>query len=251
MTTNTAIEWTDHTYNPWVGCFKVSAGCKQCYMYREQSRYGNDPKDIRRVSDATFYKPLKWAKDDANIGKFVFTCSWSDFFIEAADGWRDDAWNVIRETPELCYLILTKRADRIIRCLPRDWGQGWHNVWLGVSVETQHYTERIDYLLEVPAAKRFISYEPALELVDFSQHMDGIDWLIAGGESGYAPRIALPAWFKSARDQAKAANVAFFFKQWGGKPGSKRGGDDATLDGVRWTQRPEFVPQIKKQLSMF
>src|SRR3990172_2238186 len=103
----TAIAWTDKTWNPWMGCHKVSAGCKACYMYRDMPRYGKDPTVVQR-SKTTFADPLKWP-DPAK----VFSCSWSDFWIEEADPWRTEAWSIIRRTPHLTYQILTKRPARI------------------------------------------------------------------------------------------------------------------------------------------
>lgn len=116
MGKNSGIEWTDHTWNPWQGCLKVSPGCKQCYMYRDKKRYGQDPMVVVRSKPGTFRKPLQW-KQPAK----VFTCSWSDFFIEQADNWIDDAWNIIRQTPHLTYQILTKRPENIKDRLPEDW----------------------------------------------------------------------------------------------------------------------------------
>src|SRR4051794_20471332 len=127
MGRHSAIEWTDATYNPWRGCDKVSPGCAHCYMFREQRRYGRDPSVVVRAKDPTFYAPLRWQEP-----ALVFTCSWSDWFHEAADSWREDAWDVLRQTPHLTYQILTKRPERITELLPEDWGDGWSNVWLGV-----------------------------------------------------------------------------------------------------------------------
>jgi len=148
MAQTTGISWTDATWNPWHGCRKISAGCKYCYMFRDKERYGQDPTVVMR-SKSNFNDPLKWAMDteqigflpgkdkepSAFVGMKIFTCSWSDFFIQEADEWRADAWNIIRDTPEFTYQILTKRPERIMECLPPDWGRGYENVWLGVSVE--------------------------------------------------------------------------------------------------------------------
>ena len=104
MGKNSAIEWTDHTWNPWVGCFKVSPGCKNCYMYREQKRYGNDPKEIRVTQPGTFSAPLKWAEKDPGL---VFTSSWTDFFLAEVDqDTRNRAWNIIQRTPQNTYQVL-------------------------------------------------------------------------------------------------------------------------------------------------
>ena len=228
MGLRTSISWCDSSWNPFIGCKKLSPGCQQCYMFRDQERYGNDPKLIRRAKSATFNAPLKW-KDPAK----VFTCSWSDFFIEEADDWRDEAWDVISRTPHLSYQILTKRPENILSRLPENWGSGWPNVWLGVSVETQEYTRMIEFLTQIDAAVRFISYEPALGPVDFTWHMPGISWIIAGGESGYHPRYSDLNWFRSVRNQCKEYKVAYFHKQNGGshKINGVWGGDE--LDGER------------------
>ena len=140
------IPWTNDTWNPWQGCLKISTGCLNCYMFREKKRYGQKPTDIHRSSDQTFVAPLKKLK-----GPIVFVCSWSDFFIEAADAWRDEAWQIMRQTPHLFYLILTKRPSNINKRLPSDWHKGYPNVGLGVSVENQKSTWRIDALCENPA----------------------------------------------------------------------------------------------------
>src|SRR5688572_24986243 len=128
MSDQTAIEWTDKTWNPWHGCTAVSAGCDLCYMFREKRQYGQNPELVVR-SKTKFRDPLRWHEPER-----VFTCSWSDFFHVAADPWRPDAWQIIRDTPHLTYQILTKRPGRIRRCLPDDWGAGYPNVWLMTTV---------------------------------------------------------------------------------------------------------------------
>jgi hypothetical protein len=120
------IEWTGHTQNFWIGCVKVSPGCKSCYMFRDQRRFKLDPTRIRRTTDRMFTAPLRW-----KVPAMVFTCSWSDFFLEQADAWRDEAWDIIRRTPHLTWQILTKRPENILARLPHDWGMGWHHIWLG------------------------------------------------------------------------------------------------------------------------
>jgi protein gp37 len=233
MGANSAIEWTDATWNPWQGCLKVSPGCKQCYMYRDKARYGQDPKVVVRSKPATFNSPLKWAESQK-----VFTCSWSDFFIEQADNWRDDAWDIIRRTPHLTYQVLTKRPENIKDRLPEDWGNGWPNVWLGVSVESKKYTWRLEALDLIPARVKFVSYEPALEYVDFTTWTPFLDWVISGGESGYNPRPASLDWFRQVRDDCLKNGVAFFHKQHGGKAkiDGVWGGRD--LDGRTWDEFP-------------
>lgn len=216
------IEWTDATWNPWMGCEKVSPGCAHCYMYREQRQYGHDPSALRR-SKTKFDEPLRWEEP-----RFVFTCSWSDWFHPGADEWRDEAWRIIRETPHLSYQILTKRPDLIERRLPADWGCGYPNVWLGVSIENSRYTWRADALRAVPAAVRFISAEPLLgslfndEGRRQSLNLAAIDWVIVGGESGPGARRMDFAWADEILDACLAAGVAFFMKQLGTKLARER-----------------------------
>ncbi len=272
MGETTQIQWTEATYNPWHGCKKVSPGCKNCYMYRDKERYGQDPMKVVRSGPATFNAPLKWKEQ-----KLIFTCSWSDFFIPEADQWRDEAWEIIRHTPQHTYQILTKRPERIKDHLPEDWGSGWPNVWLGTSVENQEYADkRIPELLKIPAAVHFLSCEPLLGLVElrstpvgqlaktvrtwltFTQRIgddkfnyatyNRIDWIIAGGESGPKFRPVKEEWLTSLRDQCERANVPFFFKQWAGVNPHKLG---RLLEGREWNEMPEAETIETKQMSLF
>lgn len=205
MGDTTAIAWTDKTWNPWQGCHKVSAGCANCYMHREKKRYGQDPSTVVRSKPATFNAPLKW-RDPA----LVFTCSWSDFFIEEADDWRDEAMEIVMSTGHLTYQILTKRPER----LETQWVIAPSNVWLGVTVEDQRAAdERTAPLVAALGQHKFLSCEPLLGPV--SLDLAGIGWVIVGGESGPGARPMHPEWARSIRDQCQAAGVPFFFKQWG------------------------------------
>lgn len=230
MASKSSIEWTEATWNPWHGCKKVSLGCKNCYMYRDKKRYGQNPKLITR-SKSTFNDPLKWMES-----KIIFTCSWSDFFIEEADDWRQEAWDIIRKTPQHTYQILTKRPERIIDQLPEDWGDGWNRVWLGVSVENMDYTFRIDQLRETSAKVKFLSLEPLLgPLVDLD--LRNIDWVIVGGESGPKARKLEEQWVLEIRQQCQSEGIPFFFKQWGGV-NKKRNG--RLLEGKVWNEIPDL-----------
>lgn len=213
MGEKSAIQWTENTWNPWHGCTKVSEGCKYCYMYRDKERYGQDPTTVMR-SKTNFNAPLKW-KDPT----LIFTCSWSDWFIEDADEWRKEAWEIIKKTPQHTYQILTKRPERILQCLPDDWGEGYPNVWLGVSVENQKAVKRVGELVKVPAIVRFISAEPLLELVDLDL-LDSIHWVIVGGESGnstgkYKFRKCSLGMIAYILMQCQDSNVPVFIKQLG------------------------------------
>ncbi|WP_170061154.1 DUF5131 family protein [Spirosoma aerolatum] len=181
MAEKTTIGWTDATWNPHQGCRKVSEGCKFCYMYRDKEMHKQDPKRVHRSSDATFYAPLR--KKAFKEPMRVFTCSWSDFFIEEADAWRDELWAIIKQTPHLTYQILTKRIERVADHLPNDWGDGYDNVWLGVTVENQDAVSRIGVLEEIPAKIKFISFEPLIGPLT-SGFVGEVDWIIIGGESG-------------------------------------------------------------------
>ena len=221
----TGISWTGLTYNPWVGCEMVSAGCALCYMFRDMRRFGHDPTVVRRTSNATFFAPLKWQKQieagkRTGADRLVFTCSWSDFFIEEADAWRPDAWGVVHRTPDLIYQILTKRPERIPDHLPPFWNEIRDRVWLMVTAENQKCAdERIPCLLGVtPRPAVFgVSYEPALQGVRFPM-LDEVDWLICGGESAVprsGARIFDLEWARWAQGQCKRAGTAFWMKQVG------------------------------------
>lgn len=229
MGERTGIGWTNHTWNPWHGCTKVSPGCDHCYMYAEKRQYGQDPEVVVR-SKTTFNNPLKWRERG-----LVFTCSWSDFFHVVADPWRDEAWNIIRRTPHLTYQILTKRHGRIERNLPADWGNGYPNVWLGVSGEDQEwYERRWDTLRNIPARVRWVSLEPllgpiALRLDDTRTTLLGhakngqlLDWVVVGGESGAYYRTMSVAWAEDIAAQCTEGGVPLFVKQDSGpKPGQQ------------------------------
>jgi protein gp37 len=264
MAEKTGIQWTDKTWNPWYGCSKVSPGCAHCYMFREAKQYGRDPEAVTR-SKTKFADPLKWERDlvrnarGAQIEPVrVFTCSWSDWFHEDADEWRSEAWDIVRRTPHLTYQILTKRPERIASCLPADWGSGYPNVWLGVSVEYDRWLSRARLLNAIPAAVRFLSCEPLLGdlddlttvLTDFSTgcvepEEDGTDetlihWLILGGESG--GREARPVdlnWLANAIEACEAAGTAVFVKQLGSVWARENRAKD--WHGGDWSEWPDWL----------
>ncbi len=221
MGEHTEIAWTRHTFNPWIGCMKVSAGCTNCYAEVQQNRWGHNDRwgpNSKRVvtSDANWRQPLKWNAAAEKHGKVetVFCASLADVFedhpmvVEA----RTRLWELIRVTPWLHWQLLTKRPENFHLFLPADWGTGWANVWLGTSVESMTVASRVAFLTNVPAVVRFISYEPALGALD---HLDlaGVNWLIAGGESGPGYRQDNLAWYKTMADKCAKAGVAFFMKQ--------------------------------------
>lgn len=226
MAKSSTIEWTQATWNPWHGCHKVSPGCAHCYMYRDKRRYGQDPSVVVR-SKASFDAPYRWKSP-----RMIFTCSWSDFFVGDADDWRSDAWRVIRNTPQHTYQILTKRPERISEHLPEGWP--FHNVWLGVSVENPRFYWRIESLKQIPAAVRFLSLEPLLSPLA-GLPLEGISWVVVGGESGPKCRPMRAEWVREIQRACRKTKVAFFFKQWGGPRKDVTG---RVLDGKTWDAMP-------------
>lgn len=207
MGKNTEIAWCDHSWNPWQGCKKISMGCAKCYMFRDKKRFGQDPEKVIRSKDATFYKPLSW-KEPAKI----FVCSWSDFWIDEADGWRDEAWEVMRKCPHLTFLLLTKRHEK----LPLD---GYpKNVWVGVTAENQEQFEiRTMYLSVIDAPVKFISVEPMLGPISIFNHRNDIDWVICGGESDLSKARPMEvSWAEDLLNQCQEDGIPFFMKQMAG-----------------------------------
>lgn len=240
-----AIEWTEVTWNPSTGCDRTSPGCDHCYALTlakrlramGQPKYQNDGDP--RTSGPGFKLTLHPDVVDAPRGwpgsRTVFVNSMSDLFHEDVPlEFIRSVFHVMAETPQHQYQVLTKRSKRLRQLagmLP--WPS---NVWMGVSVETQRYAFRVDHLRDVPAAIRFVSAEPLLGPVEMD--LGGIDWLIVGGESGPGARPIDAGWVRSLRDQSAASGVAFFFKQWGGRT-PKAGGRE--LDGRTWDEMPKIA----------
>lgn len=238
MAENSGIEWTHHTFNPWIGCTKVSPACDHCYAEEWNKRYEGGKNwgphaDRRRTK--TWGNPVKWNAEAQRLGirYRVFCASLADVFDNHKSilpEWREELWSLIKRTPHLDWLLLTKRPQNIKKYLPSDWGKGYPNVWLGVTVEDQKEAERrLPYLRSIPAAVRFLSCEPLLGPLELrrvaipeyvgsmNMLMDGVGWVIAGGESGLNFRHADPDWFRALRDQCVEWNVPFLFKQWEGR----------------------------------
>jgi protein gp37 len=224
----TAINWCDSTFNCWEGCTKVSPGCTNCYAKARDDRQLVEPvrhwgpgAPRRIMSDSYWKQPLAWDREAANAGTRprVFCgslCDWAD--DEAPAGQRDRLWDLIRHTPHLDWLLLTKRANNIKKYLPADWRTGYPNVWLGVTVENQqHGNPRLDVLREIPTVVRFASCEPLLEDLG-AIDLNGINWVIIGGETGPNARSMDTAWAKSIIEQCRAQGVAPWMKQLGKLP---------------------------------
>jgi protein gp37 len=227
------IEWTDSTFNPWIGCQHVSPGCDHCYAetqnaFRRWTAGGQWGPHVRRrrTSTETWHKPRAWNAQGSVFARTfghhrrVFCASLADVFDnQVPKDWRADLFHLIRETPYLDWQLLTKRPQNIARMLPPDWGEGYSNVWLGTTTEdSENFQIRWPILSRVPARRRFISYEPAigpLGTIDVAKADCLPDWVICGGESGGKARAMQPAWARHVRNQCQALGVAFFHKQWG------------------------------------
>jgi protein gp37 len=234
MGQNSAIEWTETTWNPLTGCAKISPGCQHCYAERMSLR-------LRAMGQANYVNgfeltlqehmveaPLRWRKS-----QIVFVNSMSDLFHkEVPEGFILRVFDVMRRASWHIFQVLTKRSDRL-RDLSTsiDWPD---NVWMGVSVENADYTFRVDDLRQTGAKVRFLSVEPLLGPIR-KLNLDGIHWVIVGGESGPGARPMEAKWVRDIRRQCTAAGVPFFFKQWGGVFKSRTG---RTLDGQTWDEMP-------------
>lgn len=239
----TDIEWTDETWNPVTGCTKVSPGCKHCYAETFAERFRGTIMPNGRVHP--FYQgfdpqlrperldqPFSW-----RTPRKVFVNSMSDLFADFVDDpYLGSVFEVMRNTPQHTYQILTKRAERLAEWTAgQRWLAGANHIWLGVSVEDKRYgLPRIDHLRHSTAAVRFLSIEPLLEDLG-PLSLNRIDWVIVGGESGHHARPMNEAWVRSIRDQCIAQDVAFFFKQWGGTRKKLTG---RILEGRTWDEYP-------------
>lgn len=231
MGETSAISWTDATFNPWIGCTKVSQGCKFCYAETQNNRYQWNPAGWgpgaprKRTSAANWKQPIKWAKEARAEGvvKRVFCASLADVFdVEAPAQWRNDLWVLISECSAiggLEWLILTKRPENIKRMMPAHLTENPpDHIRIGVTVEDQTTAMRMGYLLDGWSGKNFVSYEPAIGPLFLGVFSKSIDWLICGGESGAGCRPFNEQWARDIRDECQSAQVAFFMKQLGGHP---------------------------------
>lgn len=234
MSDQTRIEWTDATWNPIRGCTKISPGCAHCYAetfaerFRGVAGHPYEQGFDLRTAPHKLADPLRW-----RTSKMVFVNSMSDLFHdEVPVGYIEEVFDVMGRAPHHTFQILTKRHERLAQLAP---DLPWHpNVWMGVSIENRRFVHRADLLRDVDAAVRFISAEPLLGGLE-GLDLTGIDWLIAGGESGPRHRPVKAEWLRDLRDRCVQDGVAFFFKQWGGhRP--KAGG--RLLDGRTWDEMP-------------
>ena len=238
MGQGSGIEWTEATWNPVTGCTKISPGCTHCYAERLAGRLqAMGQPNYANGFDLTLQPhmldlPLKWKRP-----RMIFVNSMSDLFhIDVPLDYIREVFRVMERAHWHSFQVLTKRADRLEMLSPQlPWAP---NIWMGVSVESEMYRNRIDHLRRVPARVRFLSLEPLLGPLH-SLDLRSIDWVIAGGESGPGARRLEPAWALDLRDQCLRANVAFFFKQWGGVHKKRTG---RLLEGRLWNDLPECAP---------
>jgi len=246
MPKRTGIEWTEVTWNPTTGCDRISPGCDHCYaltlakrlkaMGAEKYQNDGDPRTSGPGFAITLHEPALAQPYRWGGNRTVFVNSMSDLFhAKVPIDFVKRVFEVIADTPQHTYQVLTKRSARLPKIADKlDWPD---NLWLGVSVENADHLYRVDHLRDVPAKVRFLSCEPLIGPLD-GLDLDGIGWVITGGESGPGARPLDAAWVRAIRDQCKDAKVPFFHKQWGGRT-PKAGG--RTLDGRVWSQMPKVA----------
>jgi protein gp37 len=281
MAKQSSIEWTKSTWNPWIGCTRISPACDNCYAAEwdrrfHQGRHWGAGAPRLRTSQAGWNMPRVWnhkvpETEFAGRPGFwpVFVESLGDFFDnEVPEEWRAEAWALMRECRNLTFILVTKRIGNVPAMLPDDWGEGWPHVWLLITVCNQEEADRdIPKLLQTPAQVRGLSMEPLLGPVsligsyprkdggrmDFLRgidtgvciHLPGkLDWVIVGGESGSKARLMPADWVRQVRDQCEATETAFFFKQWSSADCGK-GKRPNVIDGRQWLEFPLSAANLK------
>lgn len=236
MALNSKIEWTQATWNPITGCTKISEGCKYCYAEKLVRRLkGMHQEKYRNGFEVTLHEknlkdPLSWKKP-----KMIFVCSMSDLFHKDVPlSFIQKVFETMKEATQHKFQVLTKRAERLPEI--NNFLSWPDNVWLGVTVELEKYLYRIEHLKKTGAKTKFISFEPLLGMIN-KINLEGIDWVIAGGESGPGARPMENDWVRSIRNNCLEQNTPFFFKQWGGVSKKKNG---RILDGRAWDEYPVF-----------
>lgn len=207
-------------WNPWHGCVKKSEGCKNCYMYFLDKQRNMDGSKIFKVNTKFDYPLQKDKNGNYKIksGEKIRICMTSDFFLEEADRWRCDVWNIIKQRPDVVFFILTKRPERVEKCLPNDWGDGWENVFFNVTTENQiRVDERIPILLDLPFKHKGIMVAPFIDKVSIKKYLEynQIEQVIAGGENYDGARLCRYEWVKQLSDECKEYDIKFCFIETG------------------------------------
>lgn len=207
-------------WNPWHGCTKISPGCKYCYVYRQDEMYGADISSSLCRKTGNFNLPLKKKRDGSfkiPEGRIVFTCFTSDFLLEDADPWRGECWEMMRMRQDLMFYFFTKRIDRLEKCLPSEWGEGFDNVIIGCTVENRAMADyRLPIFKSLPIKHKSIIVAPMLEHMDISAYIDEeIEEVSVSGESGADARVCNFEWVLDIRRQCIEKNVPFRFHQTG------------------------------------
>lgn len=208
------------SWNPWHGCRKISEGCRNCYVYRQDGAHDRDSREVRQTS--MFNLPVRRGRDGrfkVPAGEMVYTCFTSDFLLPEADAWRAEAWEMMRLRSDLRFMFFTKRVDRLREVLPPDWGEGYENVVVGCSVENQAAADyRLPLFLDAPLRHRLVVCAPLLGPLDLTVYLTpAIEEVSAGGESGNEARPCDYDWVMSLREQCVAADVSFCFHQTGAR----------------------------------
>jgi len=203
-------------WNPWRGCRRCSEGCLHCYIHKGDTKRGVDTGAIVRTAD--FDKPVRKLKNGNYRMKdgLVYTCFSTDFLIEEADPWRAECWEMIKERQDCTFLFLTKRIERFMECIPADWGGGYDNVVVCCTIENQKNADRkLSVFQTLPIKHKCITAQPLLERIDIEKYLDGIELVVAGGESDYYARPLDYDWVLDIRQQCIRQNVSFEFRQCG------------------------------------
>lgn len=251
MGESTNIAWTDHTFNPWIGCQAISPGCDHCYAEAYAKRVGRDFAQRTRTSAEYWKQPFKWdrAARERGTPTRVFCSSLADVFDnEVPEQWRKDLFDVIARTPHLTWQLLTKRIGNAHRMLIHEPRSPFPNVWLGITVVNQEEADRdIRKLLALIATKRFLSVEPMLGPINIQPYARGIDWVICGGESGHHARTFELGWARDLAQQCREAGVSFFMKQLGTRPDFFFRLEAKKTPGYPWSNPAEWPEDLQVQ----
>lgn len=242
-------------WNPWHGCVRISPGCANCYMYTLDQQRGKSGADIYRTNN--FNYPLqrdRYGNYKIKSGELIRVCMTSDFFLEEADQWRADAWEIMRQRPDVIFYLLTKRPERVANCLPDDFGNGWENIWFNVTCENQQLADkRLPYLKELPFRHKGVMCAPLIGPVSLLPYLDEdfIEQVICGGENYAGFRPCNYDWVLALHDECRKANVSFSFIEIGSNfvkdgrhyhLGSKqKQAEQAFKAGLNYVGRPQHV----------